>query len=668
MIFGDESDRVEVHHNKVFNTPLPNGATTGAGIWVKHASEIPGATFQFHDNIVRDVFQTGIGGQSSGIHAHHNLIVNAAPFYMEGGSNVQEHRLKLSNIRIENNTFVNTSSVKINDLQVFNYPDAGFMTFRKNIVATNEQSYNQENGIARIDTYGIDGEYVALVKPENLQFDDNVYYNKPVSPIWNVFSQNGGEYGSFGADMTFEEWQALGIDTTSVLADPQLNNVFVPQNPAASESGWTSGSEPRLAMYVQNDQFSEADGQNASTLTLYRTGPDISQPLTVTLSVSDSSEITVPSTATFPAGVAVIHVPLSAVNDGRNEPTRAVQVLGSTATGLRSSEWVRVLQESVTPAAFDAVGTTGSDKFVVRYSGNTSNSSVTVSIATDGSAARKLGTFSMSTALNLTGLGGTDSVQVVGSSLNDRIFVSNSFVTVNGSRIRLNSVEQKTLAAGTGNDNYRFDTDSYLGAFILNESGDGGVDTIDFSTTTAKAITLNLSSSAPQTVNSNLRLTLTFRGTVENVTGGSRSDTLTGNSANNLLRGGDGHDILVGLNGNDRIYGDDDRDLVIGGRGKDRLFGGNGEDVVISGFTTSDTEVSILEAIRKEWTSASSISVRISRLRRGVPGILLKAKVNVLDDTQNGDVLSGGASYDWYFKTIDDSITDFFNGDINDTL
>ena len=274
----------------------------------------------------------------------------------------------------------------------------------------------------------------------------------------------------------------------------------------------------------------------------------------------------------------------------------------------------------------------------------------------------------MSTALNLTGLGGSDSVQVVGSSLNDRIFVSNSFVTVNGSRIRLNSVEQKTLAAGTGNDNYRFDTDSYLGAFILNESGDGGVDTIDFSTTTAKAITLNLSSSAPQTVNSNLRLTLTFRGTVENVTGGSRSDTLTGNSANNLLRGGDGHDILVGLNGNDRIYGDDDRDLVIGGRGKDRLFGGNGEDVVISGFTTSDTEVSILEAIRKEWTSASSISVRISRLRRGVPGILLKAKVNVLDDTQNGDVLSGGASYDWYFKTIDDSITDFFNGDINDTL
>lgn len=668
VVFGDESDRVVVHHNKVFNTPLPNGATTGAGIWVKHASEIPGATLQFHNNIVRDVFHAGIGGQSPGIEVRNNLIINAGSYLLGGGDNLLTKQLTLERIKIDHNTFFNTNPVEIHSLDTFNYPEAGFMEFRSNIITTSAQSYNSENGILRLDVYGTDDEYHALVTPQNLQFSDNVYYNAPVAPVWSVFSANGGEYGVLGKNYTFPQWQALGIDTTSIVANPGLNSDFVPQNSAALNAGWLAGSDPRLAMYMQNNLIRESDGQNAAFITMYRTGSDLSKPLTVALSVSDSSELSIPETAIFPVDIAVIHVPISTVADGKTEPTRGVQIFASTTTGLKSSEWVRVLQDSAAAAAFDAAGTSGSDTFVVRYSGNTPNSSVTVAVVTNGGTARRLGTFPMSTALNLKGLGGSDSVRVVGSALNDRIVVNNALVAVNGSKISLNSIEQKTLAAGTGNDTYRFDTDGLLGAFSLIEYGAGGVDTIDFSSTTTRAVALSLSSSTAQVVNSNMRLTLSSGRTFENLVGGLKSDTLTGNAFNNSLRGGAGDDILVGLSGNDRLYGDDGRDLVVGGRGLDRLFGGSNDDILISGFTTSDTGVGILHAIRKEWNSKAAYAVRISRLRRGVPGVLLKAKVNVLNDTPNRDILSGGSGNDWYFKAIDDSITDFFTGETLDVL
>lgn len=45
-----------------------------------------------------------------------------------------------------------------------------------------------------------------------------------------------------------------------------------------------------------------------------------------------------------------------------------------------------------------------------------------------------------------------------------------------------------------------------------------------------------------------------------------------------------------------------------------------------------------------------------------------KQRVNVLDDRQKGDVLAGESGNDWYFKAIDDSITDLFSGETLDTL
>jgi hypothetical protein len=48
--------------------------------------------------------------------------------------------------------------------------------------------------------------------------------------------------------------------------------------------------------------------------------------------------------------------------------------------------------------------------------------------------------------------------------------------------------------------------------------------------------------------------------------------------------------------------------------------------------------------------------------------VSLKAKVNVLNDAGEDDILTGGANSDWYFRAVDDAITDLFAGELIDVL
>ena len=99
---------------------------------------------------------------------------------------------------------------------------------------------------------------------------------------------------------------------------------------------------------------------------------------------------------------------------------------------------------------------------------------------------------------------------------------------------------------GTGDSYYIFDTDTPQGHDTIADSS--GSDTLDFSTTTALGVTVNLPSlgtGAPQPVNANLTLTLVGGAAIENVIGGSLNDTLTSNSLNNTLSGGAGDDTYV---------------------------------------------------------------------------------------------------------------------------
>ncbi|WP_311268944.1 M10 family metallopeptidase [Sphingobium sp. WCS2017Hpa-17] len=67
---------------------------------------------------------------------------------------------------------------------------------------------------------------------------------------------------------------------------------------------------------------------------------------------------------------------------------------------------------------------------------------------------------------------------------------------------------------------------------------------------------------------------LTFGGSnaslIENATGGSGNDTITGNAVANLLKGGIGNDV---------IYGGDGNDIIQGGFGEDTVYGEAGNDV-----------------------------------------------------------------------------------------
>ena len=65
---------------------------------------------------------------------------------------------------------------------------------------------------------------------------------------------------------------------------------------------------------------------------------------------------------------------------------------------------------------------------------------------------------------------------------------------------------------------------------------------------------------------------------IDNVTGGSGDDTISGTAAANNLDGGAGDDTLLGLGGIDTLIGGLGNDTLIGGAGNDSLSGGAGLD------------------------------------------------------------------------------------------
>jgi Ca2+-binding RTX toxin-like protein len=121
-----------------------------------------------------------------------------------------------------------------------------------------------------------------------------------------------------------------------------------------------------------------------------------------------------------------------------------------------------------------------------------------------------------------------------------------------------------TLVGGDGSDVFIVDADSDVGIDSIVETATGGLDILDFGTTTTKSITLNLALTTLQTVAAGIagtnKVQLNTGGTIENATGGVLNDTLTGSSSNNILRGGQGNDSLIGANGNDVYVIDADVD------------------------------------------------------------------------------------------------------------
>lgn len=157
-----------------------------------------------------------------------------------------------------------------------------------------------------------------------------------------------------------------------------------------------------------------------------------------------------------------------------------------------------------------------------------------------GSSANDILNFS---AVTLTNIG-----RVEGGAGNDTLTGNTAANTLWG------GLGNDIIDGGAGNDSLLGDDgdDTIVGGAgtdVIN--GGVGTDTVSYASYTAN-VTVNLATTTAQTVATSDSDTIT---NVENVIGGSGTDTLTGSTANNVIDGGSGNDRLTGGAGNDTIIG-----------------------------------------------------------------------------------------------------------------
>lgn len=156
-------------------------------------------------------------------------------------------------------------------------------------------------------------------------------------------------------------------------------------------------------------------------------------------------------------------------------------------------------------------------------------------------------------------------------------------------------------ASRIGNTIYGFNSNTKKDYYSLKTSEDkivaciwdtGGIDTLDFSKYTVdQKIDLN-EGSFSDVGGLRANISIAYDTVIENAIGGSQTDIISGNNANNSLFGelGDdtlygkrGNDILYGGEGNDYLYGEEDDDYLYGEQGNDSLIGSAGNDYLYGG-------------------------------------------------------------------------------------
>jgi ELWxxDGT repeat protein len=255
--------------------------------------------------------------------------------------------------------------------------------------------------------------------------------------------------------------------------------------------------------------------------------------------------------------------------------------------------------------------------------------------------------------------GGSAGDTLTGNALN------NTLIGGAGNDSLTGAAGSDTMFGGLNDDSYLFAAATTAEADQVHEKVNEGTDTLNFAAITM-GVVVSLGTSNVQNVHTNRTLKLNTSTTFENLTGGIGADTLFGSTVANRLIGGNGNNILVGSDGSDILEAGTGRDILIGGLGLDKLNGGSGDDILIAGRTTSDTNAVNMNTLRTAWISANTYASRIANLRAGVgsPLVSLKAKVNALNDAGEDDILTGGANSDWYFRAVDDAITDLFAGEL----
>jgi serralysin len=345
---------------------------------------------------------------------------------------------------------------------------------------------------------------------------------------------------------------AAGASTATLTIDPTADTIVESNETVAltlaTGTGYTIGTTTTVIGTITNDDLLPNLNLSANkTIVEGNTNPQ-NVTYTVTLSSTSTQTITVQyatangtaiagsdytstsGTLTFNPGVTsqVINIPI--LNDSLNE----------------ANETFSLTLNSPTNASL------GTSQTVTTTISDTLSAAATTTLPTNVENLTLTGT----TAINGTGNAG------------------NNVITGNGAN--------NTLSGLNGNDRYSFVANSALGTDTITETATGGTDTIDFTGTTA-GVNVNLGVATSQTVNSNLKLIISANNVIENATGGTGNDRLTGNTLNNILSGGDGNDQLQGLGGNDTLWGGAGNDILNGGIGNDSLWGGLGDDILTGG-------------------------------------------------------------------------------------